>query len=396
MDQVRGGVSPGYEAVRDAFAENFTRRGELGGACAAYVRGEKVVDLWGGIRSAATGEPWEEDTLALLYSATKGLAAMTMALAHSRGRLDYDERVAAYWPEFAREGKEATTVRQLLAHQAGLYAFREPVDRATVADLDRLAEVMARQKPDWPPGERQAYHGLTLGFYEGELLRRVDPRHRSLGRYFQEEIAAPLGLEAYIRIPASLPNSRLSLLSQPSLKSLRPGSFPLKLLFASFYPRSKIYRALGVNPGSEVVRDPETVYARELEVPAGGGVATARAIAAAYGEFATGGKVLGLKAATLRELEAPARPPRRGFHDEALLSDDVQFSLGFAKPSSFWSFGGAASYGSLGAGGSMGYADPARGLGYGYVTSRMGTSLRGDPRDLALREALDRAVERAG
>ena len=109
---------------------------------------------------------------------------MVLALAHSRGWLDYDERVCTYWPEFAQAGKERITVRQLLAHQAGLFAFDEKVDREVVADLDRLSEIMARQRPAWEPGERQAYHAISLGFYEGELVRRIDPRHRSLGRFF--------------------------------------------------------------------------------------------------------------------------------------------------------------------------------------------------------------------
>src|SRR5262245_37008195 len=117
--------------------------------------------------------------MVLVYSATKGLAAMTLALAHSRGWLDYEERVATYWPEFAQYGKERITVRHLLSHQAGLFAIDEPVDRRVVADPDRLADVLARQKPAWPPGTRQAYHALTLGFYESELMRRVDPRHRT-------------------------------------------------------------------------------------------------------------------------------------------------------------------------------------------------------------------------
>ena len=137
--RIAGHVSDGFEPVRDAFVENFSRRGELGGACCVYLRGDNVVDLWGGVRNAATGEAWEEDTMVLVHSATKGLAAMTLALAHSRGWLDYDERVAAYWSEFAQAGKARVTVRQLLAHQAGLYALDVPVDRALLADLDRLA-----------------------------------------------------------------------------------------------------------------------------------------------------------------------------------------------------------------------------------------------------------------
>src|SRR5262245_26406633 len=196
---IEGQVGRGFEPVREEFADNFTRRGELGGACCAYDRGEKVVDLWGGIRNKETGDPWERDTMVIVYSASKGLAAMTLALAHSRGWLDYDERVATYWPEFAQQGKERITLRQLLAHQAGLFALDEPVDRSVVADLDKLAAVLARQKPAWEPGTRQAYHAITLGFYQGELLRRIDPRHRTLGQFFQEEIASPLGLDVYLR-----------------------------------------------------------------------------------------------------------------------------------------------------------------------------------------------------
>src|SRR5262245_28166356 len=142
---VDGYVSHGFEPVRDAFLENFARRGELGGACCIYRDGEKVVDLWGGVRDRKTGEPWRADTMVVVHSTTKGLAAMVTALAHSRGLLDYDERVCTYWPEFAQAGKERITVRQLLAHQAGLYGFDEAVDGEVVADLDRLAAIMARQ-----------------------------------------------------------------------------------------------------------------------------------------------------------------------------------------------------------------------------------------------------------
>ena len=179
--KIGGFAVPGFEAVREAFTENFSRRRELGGAWCIYHKGEKVVDLWGGVRRKATEEPWEEDTMVVVYSTTKGLAAMTLA-----------------------------TVRQLLAHQAGLFAFDEPVDKNTVADLDRLAVILARQKPTWEPGTRQAYHAISLGFYEGELLRRIDPQHRSLGQFFQDEIATPLGEDFYIRLPDEIPKSRLA------------------------------------------------------------------------------------------------------------------------------------------------------------------------------------------
>jgi CubicO group peptidase (beta-lactamase class C family) len=390
--QVQGRVSPGFEAVRDAFAQNFARRRELGGACCVYLDGEKVVDLWGGIRNEKTSEPWERDTMVVVHSATKGFAAMTLAIAHSRGWLDYDERVATYWPEFAQNGKDRITVRQLLAHQAGLFAFDEPVDRSVVADPDRLAAAMARHRPVWEPGTRQAYHGLTLGFYEGELMRRVDPQHRTLGRFFQEEIAAPLGEDFYIRLPEEIPNDRLATLSPPSLVKMLIGFRPVRLLIEGLNPRSNISRALSVNPGTSVYLEEPRVYARNLEVPAGGGVGTARAMAHAYSVFATGGRELGLRQETLDLLAAPAVPPARGFYDEC-LKGEVQFSLGFMKPSDNWRFGSARSFGSPGTGGAMGFADPDAGIGYGYLTSRMGTVFTGDPRDVALRDAVSRALK---
>ena len=386
---VEGLISSGFEPVREAFADNFTERGELGGACCVYHRGEKVVDLWGGIRNKQTGEPWEADTMVLVYSATKGLAAMTLAVAHSRGWLDYEERIAHYWPEFAQQGKDEITVRQLLAHQAGLFALDEPIDRSLVSDLDRLAVVLARQRPAWEPGTRQAYHAITLGFYEGELLRRIDPRHRTLGQFFQEEIATPLDPDVYIRLPERVPNSRLALLARPRPLDMLLG-FPLRFTVEAMNPRSRIVRALR---GSELAHDEAHVYARNLEVPSGGAVGTARAIARAYSVFASGGYELGLRPETLNLLAAPAVPPARGFYDEC-LKGSVRFSLGFMKSSPTWPFGSPDSFGAPGSGGSLGFADPAMGVGYAYVTSQMGTTLTGDPRDVALREALYSVIGR--
>ena len=388
---VEGHVVPGFEPVREAFARNFAHRGEVGGACCVYFRGVKVVDLWGGTRHASTGEPWEADTMVVVHSATKGLAAMTLALAHARGWLDYEETVARYWPEFAQNGKARVTVRQLLAHQAGLFALDEPLDRALVADLDRLAVVLARQRPAWEPGTRQGYHAITLGFYENELLRRIDPQRRTLGQFFQDEIAAPLGMQSYIRVPESLPDDRLAVI-EPMGVMKRLTGFPFRFAIEAFNPRSNIVRALR---GSELVMDPRRVYARDLEIPSGGAVTTARGLARAYGVFAHGGAELGLRRETLDLLEAPATPPLRGFHDECMKAGDVRFSLGFMKSCDGFPFGSTRAYGSPGAGGSMGFADPALGIGYGYVTCEMGTELSGDPRDVALREALGEAVAAA-
>lgn len=386
LAKIEGHVAPEFEAVRLAFEENFVKRNELGGACCVYFKGEKVVDLWGGIRDPQSGEPWAEHTMVLVFSLTKGLSAMTLAVAHSRGWLDYEKPVAEYWPEFAQNGKEGITVRQLLSHQAGLHAFHERVNRETVADLDHLAQIMARERPAFTPGSRNAYHLITLGFYEAELLRRIDPKRRTLGQFFQDEIATPLGLDFFIRLPQDIPNQRLAHLQQASMaKALI--SLPGPMALALLNPWSHLFRAYVINPGVGVPFDKDRVYARDLEVPSGGGVGTARAIARAYGEFATGGHELGLHANTLAALEAAAVIPTRGSYDE-VVKGNMQYSLGFMKPVSEFSFGHAGAYGAPGAGGSLGYADPKIGLGYGYVTNRIGVGVDPDPRDVALRKAI--------
>lgn len=151
---VHGDVDEGYGAVADAFRRNFAERGEIGAACAFYREGRKVVDLWGGYRDGVRKLPWQSDTIVTVFSATKGMSSLVIPVAHSRGLLDVDERVTTYWPEFAQSGKEDVTVRQLLSHQAGLALLDQPVDLEMAADLDRLAEVLAAQKPAWEPGTR--------------------------------------------------------------------------------------------------------------------------------------------------------------------------------------------------------------------------------------------------
>ena len=196
-----GSVAPGFGAVREAFERNFTDRGELGAAVAVFIDGEPVVDLWGGCVDRERTRRWQEDTIVLVFSATKGLAAAAVAVAHSRGLLDYDESVSHYWPEFAQAGKEQLTVRQLLAHQGGLCALDCRLDPATIADHEQLAAALAQQQPLWRPGQYHGYHAFTLGWYESELISRVDPRRRRLSAFFADEIARPIDADFHIGFP---------------------------------------------------------------------------------------------------------------------------------------------------------------------------------------------------
>jgi CubicO group peptidase (beta-lactamase class C family) len=392
---IGGVVADGFESVRAVFEANLSRRGELGAACAACHRGGLVVDLWGGYRDAARSAPWEQDTLVLVYSTSKGLAAIAVALARSRGWLDYDAEVASYWPEFAQNGKGRVTVRQLLAHQAGLCAIDEPLTAAKLGDLDGLAKVLARQRPAWEPGTRQGYHALSLGWYESELIRRVDPQHRSLGRFFAEEVAAPLGLEFYFALPPGIPSKPVASIQGGGVLDalLHPGGMPAPML-AAFVRRSSLTSRVFGNPKLRSTAGLDAPEYRAVENPAGGGIGLVRSVAKAYSELAMGGGELGLSAATLADVMAPPRPPTVVARDLVLFTD-ASFSLGFARPGTGFRFGSSPrAFGHPGAGGSFAFADPDLGLSFAYAPNRLGHHLRDDPREKALRDALYRCIER--
>jgi CubicO group peptidase (beta-lactamase class C family) len=278
-----GSVASGFEEVRAEFDRNFLERGEIGAAVAAYWRGEKVVDLWGGRRAPDGDPPWNEETMIVVNSTTKGLAAMTIAVASSRGWIDYEAPVAEYWPEFAENGKAAVTVRQLLSHEAGLVWIDEPLHVEDLHDLDKVSRALARQKPAWEPGTRHGYHAMTIGLYMQELIRHVDPEHRTLGRFFHEEIATRLGIDFYIGLPPEIPDERLAKLRTfTPMRSIRalprtPKGFVIRILWPrSLLRKSMLFADLDFNDRRFL----------EVEIPAGNGVGTARAI---------GARILGLR-----------------------------------------------------------------------------------------------------
>ncbi|MFC6722635.1 serine hydrolase domain-containing protein [Halobacteriaceae archaeon SHR40] len=386
---IRGTVAPEFEAVGDVFVENFAERGERGGACAVYHRGEKVVDLWGGYRDRERTEPWEEDTMVLVFSTTKGMAAMAVAHARSAGLFDYDDRVARYWPAFGAHGKSGVTIRELLAHQAGLPAPAHELSAADVAATEELADSLAELEPEWTPGHRHGYHAFTLGWYESELIRRTDPMGRTLGEYFEAEIADPNEIEFHIGVPTGIPDERIAEID----------SFgPLKLLFEARELPWQFYRAL-LNPRSLTRRSldcfdtdsPAELASpeyRRVEIPGGNGIGCVRDIAKAYGKLATSGSGLGIDHSTREELTAPATEPPGGSRDE-ILKLDAAYSLGYSKPLPGFQFGsGPTAFGAPGAGGSFAFADPEMEIGFAYAPNRMGFRLRDDPRERALREAV--------
>jgi CubicO group peptidase (beta-lactamase class C family) len=393
-DLIGGSVDEGYGKVADAFRANFAAGREVGAAVAVYRNGAKVVDLWGGYRNGITKTPWQHDTVVNMYSTTKGVASLAVAVAASRGLISYDAKVADYWPEFAQAGKAEVTVRQLLSHQAGLPALDAPLGLADLADLDKLSAVLAAQAPAWVPGARHGYHTLTLGWYESELIRHADPAGRTLGRFFAEEVAAPLGLDLYIGLPDSVDRDRVAHLhGWPRAEALlHLNTFPARFTLSLLNPLSLASKSANIPKDVDVMNDFNRDEVRTVEMPAGNGIGTARSVAKAYGSTATGGHELGLTPDTLDALTQLAVIPTGGVRDK-VLHVDTAFSLGYCKPVPHFRFGSSdKAFGTPGYGGSFGFSDPETGVGFAYVMNRLGFHLWSDPRELALRQAVFRDV----
>ncbi|MCV7348382.1 serine hydrolase domain-containing protein [Mycolicibacterium rhodesiae] len=387
---IGGDVEDGYGKIADVFRRNISSGQEVGAAFAVYREGRKVVDLWGGYCNGNTKARWEQDTLVNVFSTTKGIASLAVAVAVSRGLLSYDAKVADYWPEFAQGGKDEVTVRQLLSHQAGLSAIDPPLALGDLADPITMSAKLAAQAPAWAPGTRHGYHVVTLGWYEGELIRRTDPAGRSLGQFLADEIIKPLGLDFYIGLPASVNRDRVAHLHAWSRAQLllHLNRWPPRFVLALFNPLSLEARssliAKGITGPAQFNRD----ELRVVEMPASNGTGTARSIAKLYGSAATDGSEIGLTPGILEALKKPALPPVHGSRDR-VLHVDTSFSLGFAKPAPLSFFGSSDNaFGTPGMGGSFGFADPDTGIGSAYVMNKLGFHPISDPRELALRRVL--------
>ncbi|MDM4015500.1 serine hydrolase domain-containing protein [Roseiconus lacunae] len=390
---INGTVEAGYEPVAEAFADNFRRRRERGAACTIYHRGQKVVDIWAGTRCHRSEAEWERETLSLVFSVTKGMAAAAMAVAHGKGYFELDAPVADYWPEFGTAGKSSITVRQLMSHQAGVITIDRPVTPQDLADHDRMGRWLAQQEPLWKPGQYHGYHTFTLGWYQNELIRRTDPQGRTLGQFFDAEIARPLDADFYIGLPESVPDHQISrthgyhkIKALAHLNELPPGMIAAGIWPRSLTARSVKFMRLG-DPAT--LADPKF---RRVEIPSAGGFGQARAVARIYDVLARGGQELGLDGKTFGELCRPATMPERGSRD-VVLKLNVGYGFGFSKPSDGFQFGSdEAAFGCPGAGGCFAMADPSTELAFAYLTNTMSFRIFDDPRERAVREAMYRCA----
>lgn len=379
MTEIQGTVAPGYEAVRDAFTANFQHHAEVGAAVCVYHRGRAVVDLWGGTADPDAERAWQRDTAQVIYSATKSAVATCVHLLVQRGHLDLDAPVADYWPEFAAAGKSGIPVRWLLSHQAGLPVLDRPLSVPEVLAWDPVIAALAAQRPVWQPGTDHGYHAMTYGWLAGEIVRRISGR--SLGTFFAEEIAAPLGLDFWIGLPAShLP--RVSCIVQSA--SPEPSDTDPDVLAAYTDPTSLTVRAVIVTDRPLDLNDPDQLTA---EIPAVNGVCTARSLARFYAALI--GQVDGVRILDARTLAAATAEQASG--TDRILHIPTRPALGFGLPTPDMPWYTPTAFGFPGHGGSLGYADPDRDIAFGYVMNHLHTSTAADPRATALVRAVQAA-----
>src|SRR3569623_923930 len=371
----QGFVAPGFEAVADEFERNFTERADIGAGFAAMHRGRMVVDLWGG--EAAPGKPWREDTLQVIYSGTKGVLAACVLKLIEQGKLELNEKVVTYWPEFAQYGKGTVRVRHVVSHGSGLPGIIAALTSVDWANHEKMERLLASQPLATDPNAFHSYHALTIGWMVGALVRRIDGRTR--GRFFADEFAVPLGLEAWIGLPAEIE-------ARVGRMSLGEGMAPLTVDQLSDPVLKSIWGNPPLFPDDDMAWNTRTLHA--AEIGGAGGISNARAMERYYGCMAIGGTLDGVTVLKPQTI-ALGRNEISRFMDP-YIAEAMAFGTVWALQTPHGRFGPAPdAFGHSGAGGSIHGAWPTQGTGFSYVMNEM----RSDPEDRRSRYILQRLYE---
>jgi CubicO group peptidase (beta-lactamase class C family) len=369
---VAGTYDARFSPVVEAFVRNFHECGEVGGSLCVVVGGEVVVDVWGGAAEPGAdggpGRPWERDTVSVVHSCTKGATALCAHVLASRGSLDVEGPVAEVWPEFAHGPKATATVRMMLDHSVGVPVFRDALPKGALYDWDGVVARLEAEEPFWEPGTRHGYHMINFGWTVGELVRRASGR--SLGTFFAEEIAGPLGIDFWIGLPAEV-EPRVA----PMIPYVRAKGEPLGALALAVVRDPTSIPALALANVAGVAMNSRAAHA--AEIGGGGGITNARGLAGMYRPLSLGGDGL-VDAATLRRM----RTVSSAGEVDATLQLATRFALGFMvsmdnrrKAERDSAVLGEHAFGHVGAGGSIGFADVAHGLAFGYSMNRMGPGI---------------------
>jgi CubicO group peptidase (beta-lactamase class C family) len=359
---VEGTVAPGFERVREAFAEGMNE--ELGASFAAVCDGRVAVDLWGGWADREQTRPWTRDTIVPVYSTTKGVSALVLAKLYGEGAFDYEAPLASLWPAFAAHGKDKVTIAQTLAHQAGVPGFLEPIDPDLWLDPPHCAAAIAALAPLWPPGSASGYHPLTWGYIANEIAQRASGR--SIGAILREDICGLLGIDFRIGTPES-EHARCAEMRKPT----RAGEFGEITL-----PRKAAFFSKWAAP----VRG--STQWRKIEIPSANGHGNALAVARLYEAYATGGVIAGVR--VVSESAFAALTQRRWFGNDLVLPFTIDWRTGVnGNNNRFWG-PNVEAFGHAGMGGSCGFGDPVAGVSCGYAMNRQSHHIMGDPRALRL------------
>jgi len=395
---VQGTCTSRFAQVREEFERNFAERGEVGASVCVTIDGETVVDMWGGTAEPASGRAWSADTVGNVWSATKGATALCAHMLASRGQLDLNAPVAQYWPEFAKSGKEAVLVRHLLNHQAGLPALRDPLPAGCFYDWNLMADALAKEEPFWKPGTRNGYHALTFGFLVGEVVRRASGR--TLGTFFRDEVAGPLGLDFWIGLPEEH-EGRVA----PTIPADPPGpGDPVPSFYvAALTDPTSVQGLLLVNTGGYMMvpGESDSRAAHAAEMGAVGGITNGRGLAGMYRPLALGGSVDGVRLVGAEQLAIMGAVSSATSADAVMLVP-TRWALGFTKTMDNGHLPVAdreglllseEAFGHVGMGGSLGFADPKVRMSFGYTMNRQGSGLGVNPRGQSLIDAVYRALD---
>jgi len=385
---VEGRYDHRFAPVAEAFLRNFAEHDEVGASVALTLGGETLVDLWGGVADRDSLKPWEHDTVSIVFSCTKGATALCAHILSSQGKLDIEAPVASIWPEFSHHGKELATTRMMLDHSVGVPVLREAVKPDCLMDWDYMTERLAAERPFWEPGTRNGYHALTFGFTVGEIVRRV--AGQSLGSFFREQVAAPLGIDFWIGLPEAI-EPRVATI----IRNLEMPKEPTPFFQAVMGDAHSIPNRFVFNSGTWGSAGMNTRAGRAAEIGAANGITNARGLAGLYAPLANGGGGL-VDADTLGRMEEVAMAT----HLDASLLLPTRFALGFMKsmdnrrrrPGGDSVLLGRRAFGHVGAGGSIGFADPECGLSFGYTMNRMGAGILLNERGQGLVDAAYRCL----
>jgi CubicO group peptidase (beta-lactamase class C family) len=374
--EIQGHCDMRFAKVREAFAANFAAGREVGASFAATLDGALVIDLWAGFADAAKTKPWQRDSIANVWSTTKAITALVAHVLADRGALDLDAPVARYWPEFAANGKGAIPVHMLLSHRAGLPCFDEKLPTEALWDWERMTRVLAAGTPAWEPGTANGYHAMSYGWLVGEVVRRIDGR--TLGAFFADEIARPLGIDFHVGLAAS-EFGRCVEMVPPTLEEMTATGTPPPA------PGSLLARMMGNPPLLPDVAN--RAEWRAAEIPAANGHGNARSVAQAMAIVACGGTVGGRR--VLGEPALARAMTEQASDTDLVLGVPLRWGLGFMLQNDTLPLSpGGTACGHGGWGGSLGIADPATRLSWAYVMNKMSPGTLGDTRALGMLGAL--------